>query len=339
MDARLGADLFHRGIHARGLGDEGLGVGFHLFPRHDPHFEGKAAIGGGDVMGGAALDHADMQRGEGGIEGQRLRAAGLALNPFVAPVGPLDQPRAFHDGRDAIGKEGGMHLEPFHMNMKARAALVAVDDLHQGGFADDGGGPFRNHALHGGDHGRGAGAAHLFVIAQCDLEGACHPALMRLDQGPEGEGIESLHVAGAAAIEAAIAFRHRPGIRGPVLPFDRDDIGMARQDDRPLFPRPDMGKERGLGAIFMPVAMRRDAVGGEVVLDPVDQGKVGVAADSGEFYQPIKDLARRQRGGGGHSVHSPLLRPRWRQAAGRSRPADVTQGQAAQAACDKAKNL
>jgi len=47
----------------------------------------------------------------------------------------------------------------------------------------------------------------------------------------------------------------------------------------------------------------------KVVVHPIDQRKVGVAADGRELYEVIKDLARRQDGGGRHSVHSPLLPP------------------------------
>jgi hypothetical protein len=87
MDPRLGADGFHCGLEARGFGDEGLRMGLHLH-RDDAHFEREAAIGGGDVMGGAALNHADMQRGEGRIEGQRRRGRGVAPGSGVAVVDP-----------------------------------------------------------------------------------------------------------------------------------------------------------------------------------------------------------------------------------------------------------
>ena len=56
-----------------------------ILARDDAQLDGEAAIGGGDVVGGAALDHADMQRGEGRVEAarQRRRASRPRFSAFI----------------------------------------------------------------------------------------------------------------------------------------------------------------------------------------------------------------------------------------------------------------
>jgi hypothetical protein len=85
--------------------------------------------------------------------------------------------------------------------------------------------------------------------------------------------------------------------------------------------------------------MRVDSLQGEVILHPVDEGKVGVAADSWEFDQLIKDFAGRKSRDGGHAMLSCAVRADWRGIAGWSRRHRVTQGKGEQAACGIAKNL
>ena len=57
----------------------------------------------------------------------------LRLDLGVLVVDPLDQPRAFHDRRDALGQQRGMHLIALHMHVVAGAALVPGDDLMREG--------------------------------------------------------------------------------------------------------------------------------------------------------------------------------------------------------------
>ena len=54
-DPGLGAHLLHRGVKAGGFGLKRGLIGGDILTRDHAHFHGKAAVGGGDVMGGAAL--------------------------------------------------------------------------------------------------------------------------------------------------------------------------------------------------------------------------------------------------------------------------------------------
>jgi hypothetical protein len=114
--------------------------------------------------------------------------------------------------------------------------------------------------LHGADHRGGAGAADFFVVGQRQLQRPRDPARLRLDQSPDGKGVEPLHVAGPAPVEPAVTFGHSPGVGGPGLPVDRHHVGMPRQNDSAFLPGSGMGDQRGLLAVFVPVAKAADAV-------------------------------------------------------------------------------
>ena len=265
-----------------------------ILTRHHPHFHREPAIGGGDVMRRAARNHADMQRGEGRIKGRRNRGRLMGLNFGIAVIDPTDQPRALHDGRHTIGQKRGMHLKPLHMHMKPGAALMASDDLHVRRLANQRSGPFGQNLPHRLDHRRRAGAAHLFVIGQCQLHRPPHAHLLRPHQGPDRQGDIALHVTGAAPVKPTIAFDNSPWVGCPVLPIHRHHIGMARQDDRALNPRSSMGHQRGFLPILVPMAMTFDAMTREIALKPIDQRQIAVPADRGKCHQPFQHLTRRQ---------------------------------------------
>ena len=73
----LGAAGLQGGVQSGGLGGEGGGLAFQIVVGHDAHLDGKAAVGGGDVMGGAAFDRADMQGREGRMERGQPAAGGV----------------------------------------------------------------------------------------------------------------------------------------------------------------------------------------------------------------------------------------------------------------------
>ena len=294
MNVGLGADGLHRRAQAVDLGHKTGLPGGHILTGHNAELDRKAAIGCGDVVGGATLDHADMQGGEGRIVNRGQRSGRFCADLGVEVVDPLDQPRALHDRRDAVGQQRGMDLEPLHVHEISGAALVAGDDGHAAWLADDGGACFRHNVLHGGDHRGRTGAAHLFVIRQHKLQRAANTAVLRLDQRADGQRHKTLHVAGAATIKATVPFGHGPGVGRPGLAIHRHHIGMSRQHDSPRHPGAGMGDQGGLLAILVPVAEGADAMAAKIAFQPVDQGQIRLIADRRKADKRVKNLTRRQ---------------------------------------------
>ena len=303
VDPRIGVDRLHFGLDLANAGQITVAPIGQALAGHSAEIHPETAILGGDVMRGAARDDADMGRGPGRIEhrGQGRRRFRHAFGVHL--IGPVDQLGAEHDRIHTCVHDRGMHLEAHNMRPETLPALVAGDGLHHRRLAHDHGRGLWQHFQHPVDHRRRAGAPHLLVIAQRQLQRARDAAVMRLDQCPDGQGVKALHVAGAAAEIFAVAFHHGPGIIRPGLAIHGHDIGMARQDQPARHLWPHMGKDRGLVIFLVVMPMRGDAVAVQIVLDPIHQRQVAVAADRGKADQLFHQLEGRHTGR--HSVLFP----------------------------------
>ena len=117
---------------------------------------------------------------------------------------------------------------------------------------------------------------------------------MRLDQRPERQGIETLHVTSAAAKILAIALDHRERVTGPGLPVHRHHIGVPAQHHPAFDLGAHMGKQRRLLVVVPVMAMTGDAMTVQIRFDPVDQRQVAVATDSWKAHQLFHQFERRK---------------------------------------------
>ena len=169
---------------------------------------------------------------------------------------------------------------------------MAVDDAHQAGLADEGGGGVDAGRGHVADEARRAEAADLLVIGESEMHGAPQRRFHEPRHDRQHAGDVALHVAGAASVESAFRFGEAKGIARPHLPVHGDDIGVSAQQEARGSGRPDGREEIGL-ALRPRQDGRRHAVTREVVAHPFDERQIGVAADRVEGDQPFKDGDRR----------------------------------------------
>ena len=74
------------------------------------------------------------------------------------------------------------------------------------------------------------------------------PALKVRHRG-QSASEKALHVGSAAPIEASVALCEHEGIAGPVLPFNRDNVGVTRECDAWYVGRSNCRKQVGLAAL------------------------------------------------------------------------------------------
>ena len=143
----------------------------------------------------------------------------------------------------------------------------------------------RHFTRHARGQGMRADAAHFLVVAQREVDRLLERRLEELRQHGERDGVERLHVAGAATVVLAVLQGQRPGIGDPGLAVDRHHVGVARQHHAVLHVRSDRGEQVRLGAIFARHQIRGDAVTLQVALNVLDQCKVGIARGGVERHQ------------------------------------------------------
>lgn len=161
-----------------------------------------------------------------------VRPIGLETIREVTDV--ADQACGVFDGIAATGRQRGMRRLAMHPATKQIDALVGHDDLHAGRFT--------HHAAFGpdaaimeiGDQIGRASAAHLLVIGEGQMNrlGARHGQVFG-DQG-QRRGDKALHVARPAAIKPPVGLIKLERVRGPILPIDRDHIGVPGKHDTAL---------------------------------------------------------------------------------------------------------
>ena len=97
-----------------------------------------------------------------------------------------------------------------------------------------------------------------------------------------------------AAVKLAVLDRGDEGVGIPGLPIDRDDVGMARENDAALLEVSIAGGKGREQVCFAPIVvesqLRIDAVAGKVVADPIDQRHVRLATGRIERDQRLDEL-------------------------------------------------
>jgi len=204
----------------------------------------------------------------------------------------VDVARGVFDGVDAAVGLRAVALQPGELGRVFVAALVAFDDAHAGRLANEGdrradAGP-RDLA----DERLRAEAADLLVIGEGEMQRPLQIERGVARRHGKAGGDETLHVAGTAAVEPAVALDHAERVRRPVLPLDRHNVGMAGQDDAAVAGRAERSEEVGLGA--GPVAVDRDRCAGvaEKVCRIGDQVEIARRRDGRERDQVAENLAR-----------------------------------------------
>ena len=294
LNAGLGAHLLHFRVQFGDLVQQPPFPIGRVLPRHHAEAKREPALLGGDVLRRAAADlpdvHVGVGRGEERRHWPRLASRVLGVDR-VAPVDELGTP---HDGRDAGLENRAVHLDAVNMHLEADAALVASHRLQHGRLAHDHGAGFRHHPLHRRDEIDRPLAADLLVITERQLQRPRHAPVPRLDQSPDRQSVECLHVRRAAPVKPPLPLGERERIRAPVLPLDRHHVRVPRQHHTALGLGADMGKERclqlGLGGLGVAVAL--DPVAGKIRLGPVDQIEVGSAAHGGKGNELLEKRAR-----------------------------------------------
>jgi len=99
---------------------------------------------------------------------------------------------------------------------------------------------------------------------------------------------ETLHIGGAAAVQAPVILGQHERIGPPILIVDRHHVGMARQDQPAAIRRSDRGEQIGLAPVVVEGQPRADAEPVQIVADEVDRGQVGITADRVETDQPAQ---------------------------------------------------
>ena len=120
-----------------------------------------------------------------------------------------------------------------------------------------------------------AEAGRLLVVGEHDVDRRLEIGGQEIRHEREGKGAEALHVDGAAAVSAPVRDPQRERVRGPGLPRDRHDVGMAGQDDAAAIAADRSWRK---SAALSPSAFGTRTKGTsqllQIILDEVDQGQV-----------------------------------------------------------------
>ncbi|MCY1240127.1 hypothetical protein D9M72_529600 [compost metagenome] len=175
------------------------------------------------------------------------------------------------------------------------------DHAHAGGFADDAAaGRHAAVAQFGQQVGR-AHAADLFIEGQRVVHRLAQPGLQDGRQQRQAGADKALHVAGAAAVELAVAHHRLERVGGPVLAVHRYHVGMAGEHDAAVGVAVGGGhgdEQIGLVPLRVVAQMRLQPLGQEMVAHRLDQAQVGVAAGGVVRNQPLGPFKRAAARGG-----------------------------------------
>ena len=212
---------------------------------------------GDDVEHFTAADGADVERGVGHVKAH-------LFGPPAPRAGALDQPclkrsdRCHHiggqiDGVEPLRRERRMRLPPPAGDAQGGLALVPGGDGKAGRLTHDAEHRPERRLCQHIDHRPDPDAADFLVVGQRQMQRRFQPDLLAPD--PLGQrqhaGDKALHIRGTAAVGAAVLDRQRKGIAGPVLPLDRDNVGMAGEQHPGPIILAERGVEVGLGAILV----------------------------------------------------------------------------------------
>ena len=134
---------------------------------------------------------------------------------FFAPGQVLDEgdhPRRVFDGVQTLRRQRRVGGAAVHLAAVDAATLVGCDHLHVSGFAhhatvrlDAGNGQFvQQH--------RDTQAAHLFVVAQRNVNGGAQRRCGELGRMAQHHANKAFHVAGTATVQPAVAYLRLEGV-------------------------------------------------------------------------------------------------------------------------------
>ena len=215
----------------------------------------------------------------------RRRSFGLALNVLLS--NPFDETRSAHHGRNPFMQAGRVHLFAAHMKLQIITALMASHHLHFSRLA-------YNHGLCLGivfkqapRHIWRAKEPNLLIARQRKLQRAFKIQRFCFHHGLHSQGHKSLHIAGAAAIEATIFFNNLPRVCAPVLPFHGYNIRMAREGHAAGHIRPDLRHQSSFVAVLIGIDNTLDAMLREIVPHKVNKWQIRIRTDRWERDQMV----------------------------------------------------
>ncbi len=243
---------------------------------------------GHDVDGGAAVHDPDMSGGMGHVVEVVPRP--LAREAAADPGNLGDEPGAVFDGIDAERRERRMAPLAADGRPHGALALVSDHDGHARRLADEATLLAHGPAAQMLGEAPAADAADLLVVGEGEMDRPAERRRPHALDGREAHGQEALHVASAAAVQPPVRLPQAEGIARPGLSVDRHHVGMAGQDEAGHVSGADRREHIGFlaGRIIDPLAPNPEAL--QMLLDPVDQLEVGVAARRVEPHQPRQDI-------------------------------------------------
>ena len=189
---------------------------------------------------------------------------------------------------------GRMYLFAPHMKLQIITALMTGHNLHLGWLA-------HNHSISLGvvfqqapRYIRRAKQPDLLIARKGKLQRALEVQRGCFHHRLHRQGYKALHIAGAAAIEAALFFDHLPRICAPVLAFHGHNIGMAREGHAASHVRPDLCHQPGFAAVLIGIDHAVDSVLREIVPHKVNERQIRVRTDRWERDQMVQQLAGAQ---------------------------------------------
>ena len=262
--------------------------GFDLETRQRPDLPAEGAVLGHDVLRPATLNQPDLQ-------GRVARREPVVLRSVAQLIFDAAQLRNQHtadmNGVNPDMRHAGMGLAARDGGAETGCALVAVNNGHVGGFADnDQPGPCqpRSHLV---NHRAHTGAPHLLIIGEHDMDGRLQVPRFVLWHHRECASQEPLHIASATPIEHAVALGDFEWIARPLLAFHWHHIGMAREADARLACLANRCEQAGLEAVRRWHKLALDTMASQIAAHELNQRNVGLGAGRIESDQLFEEIA------------------------------------------------
>ena len=138
---------------------------------------------------------------------------------------------------------------PAHPAGKCELALVAAHHLHARGLAHDAGGGAHRQAFEVGEQPAHADAADFLVVGERQMDRCDERCARELGYEGQGDGDETFHVAGPAAVEPIVGLGQIEGVAAPGLAVDGHHVRMTGERDAGLVRGPDGGVEVALAPL------------------------------------------------------------------------------------------
>src|SRR5690606_20409244 len=211
------------------------------------HLPVDLAMPGDDVARNAAGDATGLDGAPRRVE----RTAGWSTRlEFLGNLHQAgDEPHRVLDSVDAAVGHRAVSFQAGEHRMVLVAALVPLDDSHAGRLADDADRRSDAAARELFQHQRRTETTDFLVEAEGEVHRAHEIGLAELRRHGQGAGDERLHVAGAAAVDIAVADAGPERVDGPRLALDRHHVGVAGQDEAAVGFGAERGEQVGLVAV------------------------------------------------------------------------------------------